>query len=135
VTTPYHDAAWLAMVAALVTGGSDTIASEIGKAWGDKTYLITSFSQVRPGTPGALSLEGTAAGVLGALALAALGAWLHLIPGGWVWAVVAGALIGSFIESALSATLEAPGIVNNDVLNFINTAAGAIAALVLARML
>ena len=34
VTTPYHVAALLAFVAALTAGGSDTVASEIGKAWG-----------------------------------------------------------------------------------------------------
>jgi uncharacterized membrane protein len=31
----------------------------------------------------------------------------------------------------MGATLEAPGIVNNDVLNFINTATAALAALLL----
>lgn len=134
VLTPYHDAALLACVAVLVTGGSDTVASEIGKAWGGKTYLVTTFSQVRPGTPGAMSLEGTVAGVLAALALALLGAGLHLIPMSLVWTVVVGAIAGSLVESALAATLEAPGIVNNDVLNFLNTATGAIVALVLMRV-
>jgi uncharacterized membrane protein len=52
-----------------------------------------------------------------------------------VWAVVAGALSGSLVESGLAATLEAQGIVNNDVLNFINTATGATVALVIMRML
>jgi uncharacterized protein (TIGR00297 family) len=134
VLTPYHDAALLAFVSVLATGGSDTVASEIGKAWGGKTYLVTTFSQVRPGTPGAMSLEGTVAGVVAAVALALLGAWLHVIPMSLVWAVVGGAIAGSLVESALAATLEASGIVNNDVLNFLNTATGAIVALVLMRM-
>ena len=134
VLTPYHEVALLAFVAVLATGGSDTVASEIGKAWGGKTYLITTFSQVRPGTPGAMSLEGTVAGVLAALALAMLGAWVHLIPASLVWVVVWGAIAGSLVESALAATLEAPGIVNNDVLNFLNTATGAIVAIVLMRV-
>jgi uncharacterized protein (TIGR00297 family) len=134
VVTPYHDAAMLAFVAVLATGGSDTVASEIGKAWGSNTYLITTFSRVRPGTPGAMSLEGTVAGVLAALALALLGAWLHLIPASLVWAVVGGAVVGALVESALAATLEASGIVNNDVLNFLNTATGAIVAIVLMRV-
>jgi uncharacterized protein (TIGR00297 family) len=134
VLTPNGDEALLALVAVLATGGSDTVASEIGKAWGGKTYLITTFSHVRPGTPGAMSLGGTAAGVLAALALALLGAWLHLIPASLVWAVVGGAIAGSLVESALAATLEASGIVNNDVLNFVNTATGAIVAIVLMRV-
>lgn len=135
VLTPYRHEAMLACVAVLTTSGSDTIASEIGKAWGGRTYLPTTLSEVRPGTPGAMSLEGTAAQVIGALALASLGVWLGLVPGPLVWAVVAGAMAGSLVESGLAATLEAPGIVNNDVLNFINGATGGIVALVLARML
>jgi len=134
VATPFHDAALLAFVAVLTTGGGDTVASEIGKAWGGKTYLPTTLSEVRPGTPGAVSLEGSAAGIIGALLLAAFGASLGLIPPVLVWAAVAGAVAGSIVESALAATLEAPGIVNNDVLNFINTATGAIVAIVLMRV-
>jgi uncharacterized protein (TIGR00297 family) len=135
VATPHGALSWLAFVAALATGGSDTIASEIGKAWGGKTYLVTTLTLARPGTPGAMSVEGTAASLVGALALASFGAWLGLISAAWIWVVVAGALVGSLLESALAATLEGPGFVNNDVLNFINTAAGAITAVVIARLL
>ena len=134
VATPFHDAALVAFVAVLATGGGDTVASEIGKAWGGKTYLPSTLSEVRPGTPGAVSFEGSAAGILGALALAACGALVGLIPGWTVWAVVAGAIAGSVVESALAATLEGARIVNNDLLNFINTATGAIVAIVIVRM-
>ena len=132
--TPFHEAALVAFVAALATGGSDTVASEIGKAWGGNTDLPTTLAAVRPGTPGAVSLEGTAAGILGALALAACGALLGLIPAWTVWAVVAGAVAGSVVESALAATLESARIVNNDVLNFVNTATGALVAVLIVRM-
>jgi uncharacterized protein (TIGR00297 family) len=132
--TPFREAALMAFVAALATGGADTVASEIGKAWGGKTCLPTTLSAVRPGTPGAVSLEGSAAGILGALALAGCGALLGLIPAWTVWAVVAGAIAGSAVESALAATLESARIVNNDVLNFINTATGAMVAIVIVRI-
>lgn len=135
VASPHGGLSRLAFVAALATGGSDTVASEIGKAWGGKTYLVTTLALARPGTSGAMSVEGTAAGLVGALALASFGAWLGLIPAAWIWVAAAGAVIGSLLESALAATLEGPGFVNNDVLNFINTAAGAIAAVVIARLL
>jgi len=134
VATPFREAALLAFVAALATGGGDTVASEIGKAWGGKTYLPATLAEVRPGTPGAVSLEGSAAGILGALALAGCGALLGLVPAWTVWAVVAGAIAGSVLESALAATLEASGIVNNDLLNFINTATGAIVAIAIVRI-
>jgi uncharacterized protein (TIGR00297 family) len=134
VATPFREAALVAFVAALATGGGDTVASEIGKAWGGKTYLPLTLAEVRPGTPGAVSLEGSAAGILGALALAWAGSLLGLVPAWTVWAVVAGAIVGSALESALATTLEASRVVNNDLLNFINTAAGAIAAIVIVRL-
>ncbi|HEX6463086.1 MAG TPA: hypothetical protein VFZ98_01480, partial [Vicinamibacterales bacterium] len=39
--------------------------------------------------------------------------------------VVACATFGALVESWLGATLEGPGILNNDMLNFVNTAAAA----------
>lgn len=131
-TTPYAPAALLALVAALTAGGSDTVASEIGNAWGRSTFLVTSFRRVTPGTPGAISLEGTAAGLVAAFALAAIGVALGLTPVSMMVAVVVGATSGALVESALGATLEGPGILNNDMLNFINTAVAAAVALVLA---
>ena len=123
------DAAMIAFVAALAAGGSDTVASEIGKAWGRRTFLIPTFRPVPAGTPGAVSVHGTAAGLLAALGLAAIGAACDLIPLSAVAPIVAGATAGAFAESALAATFESVGIVNNDVLNFLNTAIAAIAAL------
>jgi len=132
VTAPHHAAAWLAFVAALTAGGSDTVASEIGKAWGTSTFLVTSLGRVKPGTPGAMSLEGTTAGIVAAAALAIAGVLLGLITTAMVLAVVVGATAGSLVESLLGATLEGPGILNNDMLNFINTAVAVVVALAIA---
>ena len=120
-----HEPGRIAFVAALAAGGSDTVASEIGKAWGRRTVLVPTFAAVPPGTSGAISAEGTAAGLLAALALAALASALGIISFTTVAAIVVAATIGSLVESVLGATLEAPGIVNNDVLNFVNTATAA----------
>ena len=118
-----------AVVAALAAGGSDTVASEIGKAWGRSTFLITSFRRVTAGTPGAMSLEGTAAGMIAAFGLAAVGVAAALIPASAIITVVVAATAGAVVESALGATLEGPGILNNDLLNFINTSVAATVAL------
>jgi uncharacterized protein (TIGR00297 family) len=123
--------AMIAFVAALTAGASDTVASEIGKAWGRRTWLLVPFQRVQPGTPGAVSLEGTVAGLLGAFGLAAVAVVLDLVPARTLLPIVAGATIGSFVESALGATLEANGVLNNDVLNFINTGVAAFAALMI----
>jgi uncharacterized protein (TIGR00297 family) len=123
-----HGSAMIAFAAALTAGASDTIASELGKAWGSRTWSIVPPQPAEPGTPGAMSLEGTAAGLIGAAALAALAYSLGLIPSYAVAPVVAGATIGSLVESLLAAALEPRGILDNDALNLINTAVAAFAA-------
>jgi uncharacterized protein (TIGR00297 family) len=135
VATPFSGPAMLAFVTVLAAGGSDTVASEIGKAWGRRTFLVPTFKQVRPGTSGAVSLEGTAAGVVCALALAALGVATGLLHPHLIWFAVVGATVGAFSESWLGATLEAPGILNNDLLNFLNTAIAALVAVILAAII
>jgi uncharacterized protein (TIGR00297 family) len=132
VTTPHPTPALLAFVAALTAGSSDTVASEVGKAWGRSTFLVTSLRSVKPGTPGAMSLEGTAAGLVAALALAAIGAALGLAPRPAIVPIAIAATVGALVESALGATLEGPGILNNDMLNFINTAIAAAVVLAIA---
>lgn len=130
--SPHREGALLAMVTALAAGSSDTVASEIGKAWGTKTYLFPTFRSVRPGTSGAVSLEGTSAGIVAALALGALAQALGLIGGRDLWFVAVGATAGAFVESSLGATLEASGTLDNDMLNFINTGLSAAFAVALA---
>lgn len=128
------EAALLAFVAALAAGGSDTVASELGKAWGRTTYLITSARRVPPGTSGALSLEGTLAGLAGATLLGGAGIALQLAESDTLLPIVAGATAGSLAESVMGATLEPRGLVNNDVLNFLNTAIAAWVAVGLWRL-
>jgi len=132
VATPYPMESLLALSAALVAGGSDTVASEIGKAWGRRTFLITSFRSVPPGTPGAMSLEGTVAGIVSAALLAELAVAIGLAGRHAVVPIVIAATVGAAVESLLGATLERPGILNNDMLNFINTAVAALTVLWLA---
>ncbi len=127
--------ALIGFVAALAAGGSDTMASEVGKAYGGRVFLFPTFHRVAPGAPGGISSIGTLAGLVGALVLAALGAASGLIPSNALLPVVAGATIGAFAESALAASLEGPGILNNDVLNFLNTATAAASAVLIAKSL
>ena len=129
-----HDAALLAFAAALAAGGSDTFASEIGKAWGRRTYLVSNLRIVAPGTPGAMSLEGTIAGLLAAFGLATVAILLGLVGPKALLPVVIGATVGSLCESLLASSLEGPGILNNDILNFLNTAIAATAAIFAARL-
>jgi uncharacterized protein (TIGR00297 family) len=130
-----HVSALIAFTAALTAGASDTIASEIGKAWGRRTWAILPPAPVSPGTSGAMSLEGTAAGLVGAGALGTMALTLDLIPPHALLPVIAGATAGSLVESLLGATFEGPGILDNDALNLINTAVAAFVAVSLTGLL
>lgn len=125
-----EEAALIAFTAALTAGASDTIASEIGKAWGRRTWLVAPLRRVSPGTSGALSIEGTAAGVGGAALLGAAAVALGLVSRETWLPIVAAASLASLVESGLGATLERDGTLNNDALNFVNTGVSAFAALV-----
>ena len=135
VVSPYRVEALLATAVALIAGSSDTVASEIGKAFGRRTFLVIGFRPVPPGTSGALSLEGTAAGVAAAALLGLVAVRAGLVPQPLLLVVVIAATAASLLESALGATLEAPRVLNNDLLNFVNTAAAAAIALLLASRL
>jgi uncharacterized protein (TIGR00297 family) len=130
-----RDVLAIAYAASVATAAADTCSSEIGKAFGRRTFLITTLRPVAPGTEGAISLEGTLAGFAGALVVGATGVATGLF--GWPAAVlvaVAG-LAGSLAESVLGTVAERRGWMGNDLLNATNTAIGALVAVFMLRLL
>ncbi|MBD2436534.1 TIGR00297 family protein [Nostoc sp. FACHB-110] len=123
----------LGYVASFSTKLSDTSASEVGKAYGKTTYLITTLQPVPRGTEGAVSLEGTLAGVVASIALACVGWAVGLIDLlGIVWCILA-ALIATNLESVIGATLQTKYTwLTNELVNILNTLIGAIAAILFA---
>ncbi|WP_197065012.1 TIGR00297 family protein [Leptolyngbya sp. KIOST-1] len=126
----------LAYVSSLSTKLSDTTASEVGKAYGRHTFLITSLKPVPAGTEGAVSLEGTLAGVVGSLVIALVGWGVGLI-GPWAIVLCLGAaFLATTLESLIGATLQHRfAWLTNEVVNGINTATGAVLALLLGLVL
>lgn len=123
----------LAYAAAFCTKLSDTCASEVGKAYGRTTYLSTTLARVPRGTEGAVSLEGTAAGVAASALMAAVAAGSGLVGGlEGAGACVVAAFAANWVESVLGATLQddVPWL-TNDIVNVINTAVGAVLAVAL----
>ncbi len=118
----------LALAGAFATAAFDTVSSEVGKAYGRRTYLITTLGTVPRGTDGAISLEGTAAGMAAALAIGGLGAALGLYPPAGMAAVVGAAFVATTLESVVGATLEKRGLLDNNAVNFLNSLAGALLA-------
>ena len=123
----------LGYVASFCTKLSDTCASEVGKAYGQRTFLITTLQPVPRGTEGAVSLEGTLAGIFASVVLAILGWGLGLIDvWGIIWCVLA-AFIATNLESVIGATLQSRWQwLTNELVNVLNTLIGAAAAMLLA---
>jgi uncharacterized protein (TIGR00297 family) len=127
-TTDYPALFALALAGAFATAAFDTVSSEVGKAYGRRTYLITTLRAVPRGTDGAVSLEGTLAGFAAALVLAGIGAALGLYPASGMVAVVVAAFVATTLESVVGATLEKRGLLDNEAVNFLNSLAGALVA-------
>lgn len=122
----------LAYAGSLATASADTCSSEVGKAYGRRTFLITTLQPVAPGTEGAVSLEGTLAGVAGSAAVAFLGAGLGLYGAPAAAVATLAGVLGSLAESVIGTVAERRGWLDNDQLNALNTAIGGGAAYALA---
>lgn len=123
----------LAYIASLATKLADTFASEIGKAYGKTTFLITSLQPVPRGTEGAISLEGTVASIIGGFCLSIYAyTVVGLIPTlAGVGVATFAAFVATMVESLIGATLqerEGFGWMTNEVVNFLNTLIGALIA-------
>jgi uncharacterized protein (TIGR00297 family) len=124
---PYSAALPLITVAlaALAEAAADTVSSEIGQVLGGWPVMLTTLRRVEAGTDGAISLAGTAAGVLAAGVVSAAG--VLALGGGAAMLAVSwgGGVFGLFFDSLLGATLERRGWLNNDAVNFLSTASAA----------
>lgn len=129
---PIAQLAVLGYTASLSTKLSDTCASEIGKAYGRRTFLITTLRPVPPGTEGAVSLEGTLAGIVGSGAIALVAWGVGLIPPIHLLTCLVAAFIATNLESLIGAAFQDHyRWLTNEMVNIINTAIGAAVAMTL----
>ena len=116
----------LAYVSSLATKLTDTFQSEIGKAYGKNTYLITNLKKVPRGTEGAVSIEGTIAGILGSLIINICAYKLGILDKNKeILISIVSSQIATFIESYIGAKYQKKWL-NNEIVNAINTLIGAI---------
>jgi len=122
-------------IAALATAAADTTASEIGQLLGRRAFLPLTLQRVPVGTEGAISIEGTLAGALAGFLVALAGAaavdqlFGDVVAFAWgmVLLLTLCAFAGSYLESvAGSWNRKRMNPVPNGVLNFLNTAVGAL---------
>jgi uncharacterized protein (TIGR00297 family) len=160
VMTVRPDVSWITLGAgSLAASAADTWATEIGTLYGGVPRSILTWRSVPAGTSGGISAIGTVAALAGAvfvaLVVAALG-WTWIVARN----VMMGGLAGALIDSLLGATIQsrrwcdqcqretertvhdcgAPtrnvrGFVwlDNDMVNFLSNAGGALIAAILSR--
>jgi uncharacterized protein (TIGR00297 family) len=149
------DARWLALgMGSLAASAADTWATEIGTLFGGTPRSITTFRRMPVGQSGGVSAVGTVAAV-GAAAFVTLIAQLLGVLPEIRFAVLIGGVTGAVVDSLLGATLQSRrwcprcdratereihdcgtetrirgGLrwLNNDVVNFLSTAAGGLLA-------
>lgn len=134
---PFNRLWELGFVASFCTKLSDTVSSEIGKAYGKTTYLVTTFKIVPRGTEGAVSVEGTLAGLFASLLLSSAACLMGEITVPEAAICVVASQIANLGESVIGALFqEKEGFqwLNNDVVNVINISLGSILAVLMQQI-
>ena len=112
---------------------SDTFSSEIGKRFGKRTFLITTLKPVKPGTEGAISIEGSLAGLLGSLIMTVVMLNLSIISGLSVaFIVLLSGYLATILESYIGAVVQNKfEWMTNELVNSIQTSLAAIISMFL----
>jgi uncharacterized protein (TIGR00297 family) len=131
VLPQYQTILLTAFVCSFASKLSDTFGSEFGKAYGKTTYLITTLQLVPRGTEGAVSLEGTLAGVIGSVLITLVAYLSHVITSLSQMSIcIVSAFIASTVESFIGATFQGQLTwLSNEAVNALMTAVGALVSM------
>jgi uncharacterized protein (TIGR00297 family) len=106
---PDTDWPWIAFAGAMAAVNADTWATELGVLSPGLPRLITTGKTVERGASGGVSLSGTLAGLGGAavIGLGAVAFSSNNSPLAWIGIVILGGLAGTSFDSFLGATVQA----------------------------
>ena len=131
----YYHQMMIGYISTIAVAAADTAASELGVR-DDRTYLITTFKRVPPGTDGGISPLGTLVCTLASVVVTVIG-WatinLTIFDVEIFLPMIAG-VFGCMLDSVLGATLERKGIINKYTNNCITGILGAALAVALSFM-
>jgi len=113
-----------AFVASFASKLADTASSEVGKAYGTNAYLSTTLQKVPRGTEGAVSVEGSAAGLAAAASVSAVAIFIGMIPPKAALAAALAAVAANVFESWLGAVAQTGS--KNALVNLSNDAVNAV---------
>lgn len=131
IYSDYSDIFKIGYVSSLSAKLTDTFQSEVGKAYGNNTFIITNFTKVSRGTEGAISLKGTFSGFLGGIILILEAYKLNLINDFTsILICFISSQFATFCESYIGATFQEKYL-NNEIVNLINTFIAALLAMIL----
>lgn len=118
-----------AFVAAFAAALADTLGTEVGTLYGRRAFSPLTLRPVPPGTPGAISIAGTAASLAGS-ALIGLAGWrLGLVEASLLWVTIAGGFLGALAESVVTTLAARFGSrLDHEFGNALNTFVGALIA-------
>ena len=131
------NALWrIGFIASFASKLADTTSSEVGKAYGKTTYLITSLKRVPRGTEGAVSVEGTLAGLVAGASVGLIALFLRESNVRGAISITAASFVANIAESILGASLQGKSAwLTNDLVNVFQICLASVLSIYLIRFI